>query len=237
MSCAASPRAETPEGRPDHSRLYGRAAGKPLSPRQKHLVETLGAEIDIPPGPHPIDLGALLPGAKACVLEIGFGGGEHLAGQAARHPENGYLGIEPFLNGYAKAVTLIAEQGQENVRLHRGDARNVMPRLPAAGLDRIFLLFPDPWPKSRHAKRRFVQLETRNEFARLLRPGGRLRIATDVKSYADHVMAQFAGDARFRWLAESADDWRIPPADHVQTRYESKNLGDCRPVYMDWARI
>lgn len=236
MSSANSPEADAAEGRRDHSRLYGRAAGKPLSGKQRQLVEKFLPGIDLPEE-GPVDLDALMPDAQDCVLEIGFGGGEHLAGQAARAPESLFIGIEPFLNGVGKALVQVSDAELENVRLHRGDARNVMPRLPEDGFDRIYLLFPDPWPKSRHAKRRFVQPETRDQFARLLKPGARLRIATDVKSYATHCMAQFEGDARFEWTARKADDWRIPPADHIQTRYETKNLGDCRPVYMDWVRV
>lgn len=226
------------EDRPDRPefRLYGRAQGKPLSARQQDLVDTLLPRIGLPEV-GPVDAGKLLPGCRSHVLEIGFGGGEHLAAQAARHPDVGYIGIEPFLNGVAKALTYIEERGLGNVRLHRGDARELLPRFATASLDRIFLLFPDPWHKKRHAKRRFVQQATRDEFARILKPGGQLRIATDVKSYADHCMIEFAGDPRFDWQANKADDWRIPPADHITTRYEEKGLGDCAPVFMDFLRV
>ncbi|MHA6287823.1 tRNA (guanosine(46)-N7)-methyltransferase TrmB [Maricaulis sp. CAU 1757] len=217
-------------------RLFGRSQGKPLSPRQQRLVDDKLPTIDLPQAGI-IDPASLLPDATARILEIGFGGGEHLAAQAARHPEYGYIGIEPFLNGVAKALTYVDEQGLENVRLHRGDARDVLPRFAEASLDRIFLLFPDPWHKKRHAKRRFVQPETRDQFARLLKPGGQLRIATDVKSYADHCMAELTGDERFEWTARTHTDWSQPPADHITTRYETKNLGDCAPVWMDFVRV
>lgn len=220
--------------RPDF-RLFGRAQGKPLSARQQGLVDALLPRIGLP-GTGPVDPATLLPGSQAHVLEIGFGGGEHLAAQAERHPETGYIGIEPFLNGVAKALTYVEDRELENVRLARADARELLPRFTPAGLDCIFLLFPDPWHKKRHAKRRFVQKTTRDEFARLLKPGGRLRIATDVKSYADHCMIELTGDDRFDWQAAKADDWRLPPADHIRTRYEEKNLGDCAPVFMDWVR-
>ena len=225
----------TDQDRPDF-RLFGRAQGKPLSARQQGLVDDVLPQIDLPTSGE-IDAAALLPGLSRQVLEIGFGGGEHLAGQAERHPETGYIGIEPFLNGVAKALTYREERGLENIRLHRGDARDVLPRFKAQSLDRIFLLFPDPWHKKRHAKRRFVQPSMRDEFARILKPGGKLRIATDMKSYADHCMIEFQQDHRFDWQADEADDWRVPPADHIQTRYESKNLGDCAPVFMNWVRI
>lgn len=226
------------DARPENPgfRLYGRAAGKPLSARQQSLVDEFLPTIDLP-AEGEIDPAVLCPQQEAHVLEIGFGGGEHLAGQAERNPAIGYIGIEPFLNGLAKALTQVHEMELTNVRLHRGDAREDLPRFKAESLDRIFLLFPDPWHKKRHGKRRFVQETTRNEFARILKPGGQLRIATDVKSYADHCMMQFQDDARFQWQASKADDWRVAPDDHIRTRYESKNLGDCAPVFMDWVRV
>lgn len=183
-----------------------------------------------------IDPAVLLPDCRQQALEIGFGGGEHLVAQAKAHQETGYIGVEPFLNGVAKTLTAIDTEGVENVRLARADAREILPRFESESLDRIFLLFPDPWHKKRHAKRRFVQPDTRDQFARLLKPGGRLRIATDVKSYADHCMAELAGDNRFVWQASSVGDWTRPPADHITTRYETKNLGDCAPVFMDFTR-
>lgn len=225
----------TPEDRPEF-RLFGRAQGKPLSARQQGLVDGLLPRIALP-GTGPVDPARLLPDSSAHVLEIGFGGGEHLAAQAARHPDTGYIGIEPFLNGVAKALTYVEEAALDNVRLWRGDAREILPRFADASLDRIFLLFPDPWHKKRHAKRRFVQHATRDAFARILKPRGQLRIATDVKSYADHCMIELSGDERFDWPAAKADDWRMPPADHITTRYEQKGLGDCAPVFMDFVRV
>jgi tRNA (guanine-N7-)-methyltransferase len=175
-------------------RLYGRSTGKALSPRQRGLVDELLPTIDLPEAGG-VNLAELMPGLDAHVLEIGFGGGEHLTGQAERNPTIGYLGIEPYLNGVAKALSQVEAAELKNVRLHRGDARETLPRFTAASLDRIFLLFPDPWHKKRHSKRRFVQPATRDEFARILKPGGAVRIATDVKSYADHVMIEMAGAA------------------------------------------
>ena len=145
-----------------------------------------------------------------------------------------YLGVEPFINGVAKALTQMKEAGLSNVRLFEGDAREVMERMPDQCLDRIFLLFPDPWPKARHAKRRFVQDETAAEFVRLLKPGGALRVATDVKAYADHALWILHRHPRLEWQARSAADWRAPPEDHLTTRYEMKKLGDCAPVFFDF---
>ncbi len=216
-------------------RLFGRTIGKPLSTRQQTLVDNLLPKIGLPPLGE-IDPARLATGKTANILEIGFGSGEHLIGQASGQPQALYVGIEPFVNGVAKTLVAIEDGKLSNIRLHRGDARDVLPRFVGACFDRIFLLFPDPWHKKRHAKRRFIQQSTRDDFARILKPGGRFRVATDVKSYADHAMIEFMGDDRFEWTAESAADWRIPPVDHVRTRYETKNLGDCAPVFMDFIR-
>ncbi|MDF1767606.1 tRNA (guanosine(46)-N7)-methyltransferase TrmB [Maricaulis sp.] len=216
-------------------RLFGRSQGKPLSARQQGLVDHLLPRITLPEAGMIVPK-TLLPDCAEQALEIGFGAGEHLVAQATAHPEIGFIGIEPFLNGVAKALTGVDAAGLTNVRLAREDAREILPRFETGCFDRIYLLFPDPWHKKRHAKRRFVQPETRDQFARLLKPGGRLRIATDVKSYADHCMSELSGDGRFVWQADTAEDWRTPPADHITTRYETKNLGDCAPVFMDFLR-
>jgi len=220
----------------DRLRTFGRTKSRTLSDRQQELIDRLLPEIGIPAVGEvcPADL---LPGKASHVLEIGFGGGEHLSGQADLHPDIGYLGVEPFINGVAKALTQIEEGKLANVRLLEGDARDVMERMPGQSLDRIFLLFPDPWPKARHAKRRFVQDETAREFVRLLKPGGALRVATDVKAYADHALGVLRSTPELKWQADSAADWRMPPADHLTTRYETKQLGDCAPVFFDFVRM
>jgi tRNA (guanine-N7-)-methyltransferase len=175
-------------------------------------------------------------------LEIGFGGGEHLAEQAARRPEVLFLAAEPFLNGVASALRHIDERGLSNVRLRQGDARQLLADLPDASLERVFILFPDPWPKARHHKRRLIQAETVAELARVLRPGGTLRFATDWADYADWTIERLTAQPAFAqpafaWTAERADDWRTPPADHVTTRYQEKRLGDCAPVFLDFVRV
>ncbi|MGJ3231764.1 MAG: tRNA (guanosine(46)-N7)-methyltransferase TrmB [Oceanicaulis sp.] len=217
-------------------RLYGRAQGKPLTRRQQDLVDTLGARLSWPDD-GALDPAALLPGHESQVLEIGFGAAEHLVGQARAHPQTGYLGIEPFLNGVAKALVGIEEHALSNVRVKRADARDEMGRMPDAGFDQIFLLFPDPWPKRRHVKRRFVQVDTAAELARLLKPGGRLRVATDVRVYADHALPILVETPGLEWTATQAADWRDDPADHIVTRYQSKHLGDIEPVFMDFVRV
>jgi tRNA (guanine-N7-)-methyltransferase len=218
-----------------HRRLYGRAQGHKLTQRQQTLVGTLGEALSWP-DVGAIDPAMLQPGFDAHVLEIGFGAAEHLIGQAGRDPKTGYLGIEPFLNGVAKALTGIEDEGLENLRVKRADARDEIARMPGACFERIFLLFPDPWPKKRHTKRRFVQDDTARELARLLRPGGRLRVATDVRVYADHALPILMETAGLTWTGETASDWRDNPADHIVTRYQSKHLGDIPPVFMDFVK-
>jgi tRNA (guanine-N7-)-methyltransferase len=169
-------------------------------------------------------------------LEIGFGGGEHMAGQAERRRDVLILGAEPFQNGVASALRHLDERGLTNVRLQDGDARELMAHFPDAVLDRVFILFPDPWPKLRHHKRRLVNAETLAELARVLKPGGRLRFATDWADYADWTLERMLASKAFAWDAERADDWRMAPADHITTRYEEKRLGDCAPVFLDFRR-
>lgn len=210
-------------------RSFGRLKSRPIKPRQAELMETLLPELAI-------DLAAPPLGRGETWLEIGFGGGEHMAEQAARRPDVRMLGAEPFLNGAASAVRHIAERGLTNIRLHVGDARDLLAGLPDASLARIFILFPDPWPKARHQKRRLVQPAFAAELARALQPGGRLRFATDWGDYADRALETLDAQPELRWTAERADDWRIAPADHAPTRYEAKGLGDVAPVYLDFVR-
>jgi tRNA (guanine-N7-)-methyltransferase len=215
-------------------RSYGRIKSRPIKPRQAGLFASLLPKLAIADGP--IDAGALMPDAREVWLEIGFGGGEHLAAQAARHPDVLLLGAEPFLNGVASALRHIDEQRLSNIRLRQGDARQLLIDLPDASLTRVFILFPDPWPKARHHKRRLIQPQALTELARVLRPGGTLRFATDWADYAAWTLAHVAASPRFAWTAERAEDWRARPADHFATRYELKRLGDCAPVFLDFAR-
>jgi len=217
------------------SRTYGRVKARPLKPRQARLLETLGPALAPPAGR--FDPSELRPEAREVWLEAGFGAGEHLATQAARHPDILSLGAEPFVNGFAACLAHVADAGLENVRLLHGDVRELMSRLPAGCLARIFVLFPDPWPKTRHKKRRLIEPGFIAEAARLLRPGGRLRFATDWADYADWTLERFARSPEFRWTAEVAEDWRMPPADHVTTRYETKRLGDCAPIWLEFERL
>lgn len=215
-------------------RSYGRIKSRPIKPRQAALVDELLPSLRPPEGP--FDPRTLMYGTREAWLEIGFGGGEHMASQAARAPDVLIVGCEPFLNGVASAVRHVAEQELKNVRIHDGDARELAARLPDASLDRVFILFPDPWPKARHHKRRIVQPEMVVELARVLKPGGRLRFATDVAGYADWALERILASPEFDWPAQKADDWRVAPSDHITTRYEEKRLGDCEPVFFDFIR-
>ena len=220
---------------PPH-RLYGRSAGKPLSKTQAGRVEDLLPTIAIPEAaPGTLDPALLFaPHPREVWLEIGFGGGEHLTGQAKLHPEVGFLGAEPFLDGVAKALAEIEQRDLPNIRMRRGDARLMLEELAAASIDRAFILFPDPWPKTRHRKRRLIQPAFLESLSRVLKPGARVRFATDWADYASRALADLTQDGRYEWTAEVADDWRKPPADHVTTRYQEKRLGDCAPVFLDF---
>ncbi|HEX5008102.1 MAG TPA: tRNA (guanosine(46)-N7)-methyltransferase TrmB, partial [Hyphomonadaceae bacterium] len=143
---------------------------------------------------------------------------------------------EPFLEGVAKLLSEIEREGLANVRVRRGDARDLVEQLPPHSVDRVFILFPDPWPKTRHRKRRLIQPDFVADLARVMKSGAKLRFATDWADYASRALADLLRDARFDWTAERADDWRRPPADHVTTRYQEKRLGDCEPVFLDFVR-
>lgn len=232
--------ASKPSSPADHRplRSFGRIKSRAIKPRQAALFDTLLPGITVPdPANGPIDPLALMPGARAAWLEIGFGGGEHLAAQAARHPDAVMIGCEPFLNGVGSALRHIDEAGLKNVRIHADDARAVVDALPDASLDRVMILFPDPWHKARHNKRRLVQDEFAQSLARKLKPGGRLRFVTDWKDYADWALERFLRTPGLQWLADEADDWRVAPDDHVVTRYEEKKLGDTAPIFLEFERV
>ena len=216
-------------------RTFGRVKSRTIKPAQGVLLETLLPQIAVPLD-QPLTRDGLRAGRDELWLEIGFGGGEHLAGQAGRHPRATLIGAEPFLNGAASALRHIDEAGLTNVRLHVGDARDILDRLPDASLDRVFILFPDPWPKVRHHKRRLIQPAFVADLVRVLVPSGRLRFATDWADYADWALQRLIAHPELTWTAERADDWRAPPADHVTTRYQEKGLGDIAPVYLDLIR-
>jgi tRNA (guanine-N7-)-methyltransferase len=222
-----------------HDNLYGRRKGKPLSPRRQALMGSLypALAIDVA-GASPQDLRALFPVAVRGVrLEIGFGGGEHLLAAAAAAPDCGFIGVEPFLNGMAKVVAAVADRGLRNIRLFDGDAVRLLDWLPNAALGGIDLFYPDPWPKRRHFKRRFVCPANLDRFARVLAPGGLFRFASDIESYVDWTLRHTLAHAAFAWTAERADDWRRPFPNWPGTRYEAKALAaGRRPGYLAFRR-
>lgn len=216
-------------------RTYGRRGGRALSTRQATLMADLLPKLRVPVGqPGALDPVSLFSAAREIWLEIGFGGGEHVSGQAAAHPQVGILASEVFIEGMAKCLGQIERAGLTNVRLWEEDARELMAGLKSNTIDRAFILFPDPWPKARQQKRRLIQPDFLDELARLMKPGGRVRFATDVRSYADEALERFLAHPAFTWQAETADDWRRIPADHIQTRYQMKRLGDIEPVYFEF---
>jgi tRNA (guanine-N7-)-methyltransferase len=202
--------------------LYGRSKGKALRAHHARLVaERLPAlELDAAILASRAPLFAFEP--RELWLEIGFGGGEHLIAQARAHPDVGLIGCEPFVNGVAKALAALDLHGLENIRLRAGDARALIEALPPASLSRIFILYPDPWPKRRHNKRRVISAEMIGELARVARPGAVLRFATDIDDYAGWTLSRFLDSPDFQWTARTADDWRMPWDDWSPTRYEAK---------------
>ncbi len=201
-------------------RLYGRSQGHKLRAGQAALVEEMLPTVSVPDGP--LDAPALFGDARPLELEIGFGGGEHLAGQAAARPGTGFIGCEPFLNGVVQALGHVRDEELRNVRLHMGDALDVVERLPDASLERVYLLHPDPWPKARHAKRRMVNHGPLDAIAAKLKSGGEFRLGTDDPTYCRWAMMVMGQRRDFRWTAASARDFLERPADWPETRYERK---------------
>ena len=222
--------------------FYGRLRGKHLRASQRdYLDEDLAG---FSPGPvdwtanperAPLDLAALF-GARPVWIEVGFGGGEHMVHQAVRHPEVGIIGCEPYINGVAMLLGKLRSAEVGNVRIHPGDVRDLFDVLPDRSLDRAFVLYPDPWPKKRHHRRRFVTPEYLDPLARKLKPGAELRIATDIPDYVRQALEEVPR-AGFVWLAERPADWRAPWSDWISTRYEQKALREGRaPHYLTFRR-
>ncbi len=219
--------------------FFGRRKGKKLRAGQARLTETLLPTLAVDlASSAPADLAELFPTpVREVRLEIGFGGSEHLIAQAESYPDCGFIGIEPFVNGMAKALAAIDAKGLTNIRLHHGDATDVLTWLPQASLARVDLLYPDPWPKRRHWKRRFVQDKSVAALARVLRKGGEFRFASDIDDYCAWTLVRLLRSPDFDWTAERADDWRKPWADFGGTRYEAKAKREGRtPCYLAFRR-
>ena len=233
-------RESEPGEKPDRSRggLYGRRKGKTLRPHQTQLLHELLPRLSLDLTHRISDAGAPFGSAVCEVwLEIGFGGGEHLIEAARTNPNTGIIGCEPFVNGVAKALAAIESHGLTNIRLHTGDAADILRWLPEAALRRVFLLFPDPWPKRRQHKRRFISAENLRALARVMRRGAELRFATDIDDYAGWTLARVLRSSDFVWLPERSADWNTPWPGWHETRYEAKaRTGGRRPVYLTFIR-
>jgi tRNA (guanine-N7-)-methyltransferase len=217
-------------------RSYGRRKGKPLSARKERLIGELLPRLRI-------DLKKRAPGrltelfpapVNEVWLEIGFGSGEHLLWQAGQHPGVGFIGCEPFINGMASLLGAIEDRGIMTIRVHDGDARDVVSWLPDRSISRAFLLFPDPWPKKRQLKRRLLTLEFVSELARVLGPGGEFRFASDDADYAEQAVLLLQESGAFACTLNR----RERPADWPETRYERKALAEGREaIYLSWRRL
>ena len=228
-----------PETSEPRRRVYGRRKGKKLRPGRQALVDDLLPRLQLAlPEAGPLDFASLFPRPTLGLwLEIGFGAGEHLVAQARAHPELGFIGCEPYLNGMAACVAQVAESGLGNVRLWGDDARLVLERLPQASLGRAHILFPDPWPKVRHHRRRVVSTPTLDLLAAALTDDAELRLATDHMDYARWMLAHLMRHPAFDWLAERPADWQNRADDETPTRYEQKALAaGLRPIYLRYRR-
>lgn len=233
-------RAEHRPGEPRESAFFGRRKGKAL---RKGQAERL--EVDLPKlsldltAPVATPLSALFPAMPTEIrLEIGFGGGEHLIHRAIERPDVGFIGVEPFVNGMTKALGHIAAEGITNVRLSGEDGVRVLDWLPDAALDRVLLLYPDPWPKKRHWKRRFVGPDTVARFARVLKDDGEFWFASDIDTYVDWTLRYVRANPAFVWTASAPDDWRQPWEGWPSTRYEAKARREGRgSAYLTFRRL
>jgi tRNA (guanine-N7-)-methyltransferase len=220
--------------------FFGRRHGKGLRPRQTAALERQlpRYRLDLA-APAPADLATLFPRAVADIrLEIGFGGGEHLFHEALRLPQDGFIGVEPFVNGAAKLMLELERQPLDNLRVYDDDATRLLDWLPDASLISIDLLYPDPWPKKRHWKRRFVNPANLDRFARVLKPGGEFRFASDIDTYVNWTLLRCRAHPAFEWRAEAAANWHDAFEAWPGTRYEAKALREGRrPAYLTFLRL
>lgn len=216
-------------------RSFGRRMGRKLSPARLALIERLMPELgvelkDVPDAS--LDPTSLFSNSISTVwLEIGFGKGEHLLAQAKANPDVGFIGCEPFVNGVASALVEIEQQGLENIRIYPDDARTVLKALAPQSVERVFLLHPDPWPKTRHADRRFANPQNLAQIARVLDPEGEFRVSTDHPTYSAWLFQELHRSGVFNWCAEQRADWALRPEDWPETRYGEKALAGC-PIYL-----
>lgn len=214
--------------------LYGRRKGPKLSPHQQHLRDTLLPQLLLAPE-QGRDPRRYFTDVDDVWLEVGFGAGEHLLWQAEHHPRIGMIGAEPYEAGTNKLLSKLQGKVPSNIRLYEGDARDIIDALPEKSLGRFFILFPDPWPKTRHHKRRFIQTAMLDTLARLLKPGAELRFATDDKSYLPYALERLMAHPAFVWTAKGQNDWKTRVSDWPQTRYEAKAIKG-PPVFLSFRR-
>jgi tRNA (guanine-N7-)-methyltransferase len=214
-----------PEGGLRQRRHFGRRKGPALSAHQAGLLETLLPQLQIEPRSGRDPSSYFSAAVSDLWLEIGFGGGEHLLWQARANSSVGLIGAEPYVSGVAKLLSKLALVPAPNLRLYTEDATDIIEALPDASLGRVFVLFPDPWPKTRHHKRRFIQMAMLDQLARVMKPGVELRFATDDNSYLVWTLERLSAHPAFTWLANTAADWRARPSDWPETRYEAKAIG------------
>ena len=234
-------------------KFFGRRKGRVVRKAKQFLLDNMLPQLRISQAGD-FEKEKLFGGdVREVCLEIGFGDGAHLAGVALNHPENGYIGAEVFKNGIANLLSLItgvkegadiaggmalAPGRSDNIRVFDDDIRLLFPLLPDGSLDGVYLLFPDPWPKKRHADRRFVNPDNLAELARILKKGGRLLIATDHPLYKRWTLEQMRGNKNFRWTAQCGNDWKHEPTDWVPTKYQQKAVREGRrPVFLEYERL
>ena len=231
-----------PKDRPSRATegFFGRRHGKTIRPQQAAALESgLGAYgLDLS-AQAPAELRTLFAADVSTVrLEIGFGGGEHLLHRAIEAPVTGFIGVEPFVNGMAKLMMAVRERPLANLRVYNDDATRLLDWLPQASLDGIDLLYPDPWPKKKHWKRRFVSPLNLDRFARVLKSGGKYRFASDIDTYVNWTLQHCRAHPAFEWQAETAADWHTPYEAWPGTRYEAKAIREeRRPAYLTFVRV
>jgi tRNA (guanine-N7-)-methyltransferase len=221
-------------------RFHGRRRGRRLRARREELLATLlpALEISLPPDDRTLDPSVLFKHAvREIWLEIGFGNGEHLIWQAQHHRDVGLIGAEPYLNGVARLLSYLEDSDVDNIRIVPDDVRQLLCRLPAASLGRVFILFPDPWPKARHHRRRLISDAMLDQLANGMADGAELRLATDDADYMASMLRIGLAHTAFEWLARRPDDWRCRPDDWPATRYEQKNRsGGQGPIFLRFRR-
>ncbi|MFM9973414.1 MAG: tRNA (guanine(46)-N(7))-methyltransferase TrmB [Beijerinckiaceae bacterium] len=232
------PNSSEPGPEPERSRFFGRSKGKRLRDAQAAVFTDLMPKLLIPLGPEPLNLAALFPFTpQGYRLEIGFGGGEHLLKRAIENPEIGFIGCEPFVNGMAKLLMEIDRLKLVNIRVFNNDATLLLRRLPAASFDAIDLLYPDPWPKRRQRKRRFISDESLVLMAQAVKSGGLFRFASDIDDYVGWSLVRVLASRQWHWPAMNASAWITPYEGWVQTRYEAKAFREGRtPAYLTFVR-